>query len=592
MHKSHWGISLFLLFVFSAQAAQVSDGDEQIRQQSRERAQRELLESKPDVRLPHQAPSETPTSSGLIPTQESPCFNINQIVLVGDAAERFQWSLKAANLNESSGKPDPALGQCLGVNAINVVIKRVQNAIIARGFVTTRVLAAPQDLKAGALTLTLIPGRIHAIHFDTGVSLRATAWNAIPAKVGDILNLRDIEQALENFKRVPTAEADIQITPAEADDHPQNGGVKSYDNATFNKPGLSDLVISWKQRLPPFRISASMDDGGNKSTGKYQGSLTLSADDVLMLNDIFYVTGNHNLGFMNDGAQGAHGTKGYAVHYSVPYGYWLLSFNTSENNYFQSVAGLNQTYRYSGESQNTDLKLSRIIGRNAVSKTTVGLKTWFRSSNNYIDDTEVQVQRRRMGGWQMDINERYFLGDATIDGTLSYKQGTGAFGALPAPEEGFNEGTSRSRIVNADLSLNLPFHIKTQALRYNANFRGQWNDTPLVPQDRFAIGGRYTVRGFDGQSLLSADRGWLIRNDLGLRIGDTGQEAYLGIDAGEVGGQSADRLIGTSLAGAVAGVRGGFKGVNYDVFIGTPLSKPQGFQTANTTAGFSLLWSY
>ena len=158
------------------------------------------------------------------------------------------------------GKLDPALGQCLGINAVNVVMKRVQSAIMARGFITTRVLAAPQDLKAGTLTLTLIPGRIHAIHFDTGVSRRATVWNAMPAKVGDILNLRDIEQALENFKRVPTAEADIQITPAEADDHPQNNGVKSDGNTTFNKPGLSDLVITWKQRLPPFRISSSMND--------------------------------------------------------------------------------------------------------------------------------------------------------------------------------------------------------------------------------------------------------------------------------------------------------------------------------------------
>ena len=592
MRKIHWGISLFLLLVFHAQAAQVSDGDEQLRQQSRERAQRELLESKPDVRLPYQASSDHKPASGLIPAQEFPCFNISQISLSGDASENFQWALKAANVDEVTGKYDPALGQCLGAHAINLIMKRIQNAIIAQGFVTTRVLATSQDLKAGTLALTIIPGRIHAIYFAKDVSRRGTLWNAMPANVGDILNLRDIEQALENFKRVPSAEADIQIIPAEVDENPHNSGIESDDKATFNKPGLSDLVISWKQRLPPFRISVSMDDGGNKSTGKYQGSLTLSADDVLMLNDLFYVTGNHNLGFMNDGAQGEHGTRGYAVHYSVPYGNWLFSFNTSENNYYQSVAGLTQTYRYSGDSQNTDVKLSRLIWRNAVSKTSVGLKAWFRSSSNYVDDSEVQVQRRRMGGWQMDINERYFLGNATIDGTLSYKQGTGAFGALPAPEEGSNEGTSRARIVNADISLNLPFQIKTQALRYNASFRGQWNDTPLVPQDRFAIGGRYTVRGFDGQSLLSADRGWLIRNDLGLSIGDTGQEAYLGIDAGKVGGQSAGRLVGTSLVGAVAGIRGGFKGVNYDIFIGTPLSKPQGFETANTTAGFSLLWSY
>ncbi|WP_082985602.1 POTRA domain-containing protein [Gallibacterium genomosp. 1] len=33
------------------------------------------------------------------------------------------------------------------------IIKRVQNAIIEKGFVTTRVLAQPQDLRRGRLLL-------------------------------------------------------------------------------------------------------------------------------------------------------------------------------------------------------------------------------------------------------------------------------------------------------------------------------------------------------------------------------------------------------------------------------------------------------
>ena len=43
-----------------------------------------------------------------------------------------------------------------------MVMARIQNAIIARGFVTTRILARPQDLKTGTLVLT-VPGRIRDI---------------------------------------------------------------------------------------------------------------------------------------------------------------------------------------------------------------------------------------------------------------------------------------------------------------------------------------------------------------------------------------------------------------------------------------------
>lgn len=221
-----------------------------------------------------------------LPEHESPCFRIDRIVLVGDAAAQFQWALKAADPSD-----DRATGRCLGSEGIGLTMKRVQNAIVARGFVTTRVLAAPQDLKQGTLTLTVIPGRIRAIRFAEGSNPRATQWNAVPARPGDILNLRDIEQALENFKRVPTVDADIQITPAEGPDA---------------KPGESDLVIKWKQAFP-FRITLSVDDSGSKYTGKYQGTVTVSYDDWLTLNDLFYVSLSHDLGIGYGGGKGTHG---------------------------------------------------------------------------------------------------------------------------------------------------------------------------------------------------------------------------------------------------------------------------------------------
>lgn len=39
-----------------------------------------------------------------------------------------------------------------------MVMKRAQNAIVARGYVTQRVLAENQDLQSGVLTLTVSPG--------------------------------------------------------------------------------------------------------------------------------------------------------------------------------------------------------------------------------------------------------------------------------------------------------------------------------------------------------------------------------------------------------------------------------------------------
>ncbi|EMR12802.1 hemolysin activator protein [Methylophaga lonarensis MPL] len=538
---------------------------EQQLQQERERQLRNQQEISPDVRIP--TPDSLPENL-VYPDSESPCFPINSITLVGESSAEFQFALSSVMDGEAS-----AIDRCLGAQGINVVMSLIQNAIIARGYVTTRVLAAPQDLNSGALTLTVIPGKVRKIQFAEGVTKRATRWNAIPIKRGDILNLRDIEQGLENFKRVPTVDVDIQIEPAEGPEA---------------QPGESDVLIQYQQRFP-FRVTFSADDAGFDSTGKYQGGVTVSGDNLLMLNDLFYMNYNRDLG---GGESGKRGSDGQTIHYSLPFGYWLFSTTASSYDYYQAVSGINQSYVYSGRSKTSDIKASRLIYRDAINKTYVSLRGFFRKSSNYIDDTEIEVQRRRTAGWELGFSQTWYLGRSVLDYNLAFKRGTGAFNALRAPEEAFGEGTSRMEILTADLAFNLPFNISLpwgeQALYYSSKLRAQYNFTPLTAQDRFSIGNRYTVRGFDGQWSLSADRGWFVRNELSALIYQSGQAVYVGLDYGEVSGPSSHLLLGRQLAGAVVGLRGGYGGFSYDVFVGQALKKPKGFQTASTTTGFNL----
>ena len=533
-----------------------------LRQQERERVLREQQQPSADVFLKPEGPALTDRF-----VAEQPCFVIERIRLTGEDSQRFAWALPAVD-RAGDGWPDPGRGRCLGARGISEVMRRVQNAIVARGFVTTRVLAPPQDLSAGTLTLTVLPGRIRAIRFADPSDIRASHWNAMPAKPGDLLNLRDLEQALENFKRVPTIEADLRIVPAEGDGA---------------RPGESDVVISWRQRFP-LRLSLAADDSGVPGTGKYQGYLTLSYDNWWTSSDMFYVSLNRDLAY----AAGDGGTNGHFVHYSIPFGYWLVAVNASENRYRQSVVGASQTYLYSGRTRNGDVRLSRIVHRDAVGKTGLALRLWSRESANYIDDTEVEVQRRSMAGWEASANHRRFVQAAILDLTLGYREGTGAMGSTPAPEEAFGEGTSRPRIGFAQMQAGVPFALGGQRLRFGAELRAQWNGTPLVPQDRFAIGSRYSVRGFDGERLLLGDRGWLVRNELSWALPGLQQDIFLALDHGQVDGQSTEGLPGTTLSGAAIGLRGTLKGAAYEVFAGRPLAKPAGFVTADVVAGFSV----
>ena len=572
--------------------------------QERQKALQNQQPATPDIRL--QAPVTEVIQT--LPISETPAFLIQHIQLSGDSAQRFQFALhtalKQTGLHAIASQDAPTYiitdqqlkadgmqtGVMMGAQSINILMKAAQNALIEHGYTTSRILAEPQDLSKGTLQLTVVPGRIRQINVDQSQieqthADRAILWNALPMKQGDILNLRDIEQALENLKRVPTVEANIQIAPGAA-------------------PNESDLNIQWKQRTVPLRVNLAVDDSGSKGTGKYQGTATLSVDSPFRLNDLFYfsygkdLTGydkintTDNAGHINGSRHG--NSNNWGLHYSIPYGYWELAFNANAYDYHQAVAGANQVYDYSGHSQTQDLKLSRVLHRDSVSKTTAYIKGWHRQSDNFIDDAEIVVQRRETGGFELGLSHKRSFGNAQLNTNVAFKRGTGAFNAMHAPEEAFGEGTSRMKLITADLDLSIPWQIKQTPMSFSSSWHAQWNKTPLTVQDKLAIGGRSTVRGFDGNMTLLAERGWYSRNELSLNYVPNHQ-IYLALDAGHVSGPSAQYLLGQTLIGSALGLRGQFKlggQLSYDLFTGVPLRKPQGFNSKHPTFGFNLNYSF
>lgn len=535
---------------------------QQQRQQERERELRDRMAPDADILRP------TTTAATLeIPENESPCFNLHRLELTGKKLTEVSW------LKESAGV-DFSTAPCIGSKGVEVILARMQQAVIEHGYVTSRVMVVPQNLRDGVLTVSFIPGVLREIKFSADSTSNTSLLTALPSKEGELLQLRDIEQGLENLKRVPTSDADIQITPADGPNV---------------EPGQSDLLITYK-KVNPLRFNVALDNGGVESTGKVQGTATVSWDNPLGLNDLMYFS--FGGGLWNGGNRG---TETRAVQYSLPLGYWLLALSGSYSKYHQSVAGAYQNYTYSGESSNLDFKLSRVVFRNASSKASVGFKVFQRTSNNYIDDVEIEVQRRRTSGFELSLNQRSYLGNAIVDANLAYKRGTGAFAALRAPEEQFGEGSSRMKLFIADLALTKPFELADTKLKFTSAWHGQSNQTPLTPQDRIGIGGRYTVRGFDGESTLLAERGWYWRNELSipLSLGAAGNaEAFVGLDTGHVSGPSAQYLVGQSLTGADIGLRGAWRNLSYEVFIATPVKKPEHFRTSQTNLALSLAYNF
>ncbi|MBI6222212.1 ShlB/FhaC/HecB family hemolysin secretion/activation protein, partial [Proteus mirabilis] len=205
-------------------------------QQSREAS---LMPKTPDIRL--SPPSSV--SSRLIFPAESPCFQISQVVTDGDGALPHWIPVQRI--------VDQAKGQCLGRDGINLLMSALQNRLIGHGYITTRVLAPSQDLKTGTLRLLIVPGTVRDIYLNTGSDDYIRLYSAFPARKGELLDLRDIEQGLENLQRLPTVSARMVLKPGDM-------------------PGQSDIVIERSQSRY-WRTGAWVDDSGTESSGRYQG---------------------------------------------------------------------------------------------------------------------------------------------------------------------------------------------------------------------------------------------------------------------------------------------------------------------------------
>lgn len=515
----------------------------------------------PDVSLS----ADTPPSSLSFP-QETPCFVIRAVTLSGkESLPRWVPLQRLA---------DRAVGHCLGVKGINQLVAEVQNRLIGHGWITTRVLVPEQDLSSGYLSLVIIPGKIEKVSLTEGSAQFSTLYTTVPAHEGGLLDLRDIEQGLENLQRLPGVTATMELVPGEG-------------------PGETLIVIDRQQ--PRFwRAGAWLDNTGSKYTGKNQAGIMLALDNLTSLSDLFYITASRDLSFASD----KH-TANHSLHYSVPLGYWQLSTTGSEYQYKQTVAYKDQSVSYQGKSKSLNLQLSNVLFRSAGAKTTAAWDLNLRETRSLLQQTEIENQLRRTTAWKFAVAHRQFVGHTTLNMGASYQRGVPWLGAKPAPEsyqrqESENYATTRAIIMQLSASARVPFTVGQQALRFDSDYLRQIGRRGLTPQDQFSIGNRWTVRGFDGERILSADDGWSLRNTLSCTTPLPTQELYLGADYGSVSGRYKKMNVGSHLAGGAIGVRGAIVPANlsYDLLVGTPLSRPDGFKTDHASLAFSVNWNY
>lgn len=518
----------------------------------RQAQQREAIEERagqaPDVFTP----SSADVPAALLLPEETPCFRIARVDWRD--AEPFPW------LREADRE---IVGQCVGALGLQAFQKYLLRQLLERGYVTSRVLIPEQNLAGGSLTVQLLPGRIGRIRAE-GDSPGLTRL-AFAAGEGDVLNQRDLDQSLENMRRLATQQ-----------------GVE-FDLVPGAELGETDIVVRHPEGRR-WRGLLTLDDSGADETGKYQMGAVMVFDSPFQLYDVLTLTLNNNLNYGNSRL----GTNASSISWNVPYGYWSFFLAANQSNYKQTVAGFGGDIEYSGRSHGVEAGIGYVPYRTSASKGLLQFKLGRKASRSYIDDTEIDVQYRNVVGYDLSATHRQYMDRASLELTLGLRGSLPHYSSAPGLIVGEPTWDGRYRIKTASASLSAPFDIGGQPFRYNGSVRVQKAGTMVPASEHFMIGNRYTVRGFDGASTLAAEEGWLLRNEIAWPLPGQSHELFLALDRGGVDGPQAALLLGRGLTGAAIGLRGAIKQLSYEITIGRPVRKPDGFETKKTAVAVSL----
>jgi hemolysin activation/secretion protein len=438
--------------------------------------------------------------------------------------------------------------------------------IADRGFITTHISVPEQNLKSGKLIFVVTPGYIEDIRFAKGNTF-GTWRTAFPTRPGDILNVRDLEQGLEQMKRVPNQDVDIKLEPGKEKD--------------------KSIVVLSVKRKKMWTAGMSIDDSGLESTGRLQVTGNVSLYNPTGLNDVLSYSYSKDAEHQDS----EHGTKDNSFSYSLPYGNYTFNVSRYYNEFYQQVPTL-VPFESRGRTTTWNFGLQKVLYRDSLRKTQGSFRIIKRRKESYIDGEEIRVQRLSTTAYQLGLMQRQYAGNGIIDAMVYYQKGIPWFNAEPGIEDhtdGFM--TTRYDMWGMNFYYGTPFKLGSWQPRYSLTFRGQYTNDVLYGADQFSIGGRYTVKGFSGENTLSAENGFILRNEIAFPFKKFNMEPYIGIDYGRVWGPSDEYLLGNSLAGAVFGIRGKLAlQISYDVFIGTPLYKPEGFKAGKTACGFNVYW--
>jgi hemolysin activation/secretion protein len=504
-----------------------------------------------------------------------PMFRINDIEFAGETvlSKRQMDAIK-----------QPFLGKQLGRNRINLLLRRITEAFIAHGYITTRAYLGPQSLSSGKLVIQIVAGHVAAFTLN-GKPLRprdknagvfethggglvtdaGTAW-AFGDSQGDVLRLPDLEQGVDQINRLRRNQAEIQILPGEA-------------------PGDSVVAIT-NHYGDRFYYSAGMDNYGSPQTGTLRYRAGVEADNVIGLQEslsLNYVGSENSNALVFSGA--------------APIGYQTVSYTTSLSEYQQAIGN---TALLDGRTFSQILGWNDVLTRSSAGRVSLDVTLTKMSTQRSVNGIELSPQNLTVARAGVNGLSRFAAEGQPAAATwdVGISQGLPWLAASHDSPD-IDESDAHSQFTMADATLTLQRaigHIGATSWRYQGTLRAQFSPVALFNNEQIYLGGMDTVRGFTEDG-LSGDSGFYVRNEAVWENvpvwHDARLEPYVFLDGGKahlVAQGGWPTLVGTGV-GVRAAWRFRSQNITSEVLVGHALLQPAALGSKGTVLLATFNWS-
>lgn len=523
-------LSIGLMYVPSAWGGDPSISDLNLRSQDRERRTREQLELDQRLRLLERSGAAQPehtASESASPGSEN-CWNFQGLRLAGNTL---------ITQKQIIARLKTLITPCMNAQQINQLLAALTELYVEAGYIASRPYLASPPQDAQSLDIIIEEGFVESIELEDP-TLPVSLQGALPGMLGYPLQLRDLEQGLDQLNRLRSMDLTADIAPGAL-------------------AGGSRLIIRSRNQAQASPLAAALNynNRGNQQTGRDRAALSLTLDSPLGLNDFVSLNGSTSLN------QQDANSRSQSLYYNVPYGFWTLGLSLSRAEYRYPIQLKHQVVVSNGQTDLYELSLNRMLWRDQGTLLNGTLRLSSKRSDSYFAGQHLLIQSPRLTVAEASLN-LLKVSDGIWSSTLSYAQGLDWLGADRDSERLTKQlPQAQFRKYRADVSYWRQSH---DALwNWDSQLAMQYSPDRLPSLEQMLLTDYYAVRGFRLGS-LSAANGAVWRNTLSLPRTFSPQlriTARAGLDSGW--GKYAQGARSQRLAGASVGV--GFSGKNFQV---------------------------